>query len=208
MRVVAAVLLVAAVAVGTSCGSGNDAAKGTTDDGVPGSDSGGATTTSGPTPACKSCYRAHGVSFDYPSNWRRGKDIVAPISHVWAVEVSPGGDDYAKVAKEPLGVYSDRPGPVTAKNLDAVQARFASSVRAEWKAFEGTVRGPERLTTASRPALRFQVTWARDGKRFESTEFLVFDGMTMYTLSCNHLRKKTELARGCAQILRTFKVPG
>ncbi|HEY3207581.1 MAG TPA: hypothetical protein VGJ58_11570 [Gaiellaceae bacterium] len=97
---------------------------------------------------------------------------------------------------------------MTAKNLDAVQARFASSVRAEWKAFEGTVRGPERLTTASRPALRFQVTWARDGKRFESTEFLVFDGMTMYTLSCNHLRKKTELARGCAQILRTFKVPG
>jgi hypothetical protein len=99
--------------------------------------------------------------------------------------------------------------PVTAEDLDAFTAFLEGAVR---ELFEqqlgGTVQsGPEEITVAGKPGLRFRGTGTFEGTPIEITFVSVLDGTTQYTLNCQHTPEwAEEIERGCEQIVRTFTV--
>jgi hypothetical protein len=78
--------------------------------------------------------------------------------------------------------------------------------------------GSENLTIDGRPALRFRSTLtngtgAKAGNTIETTWLLTFKGKTQYRFECTHQARvpharaaAPEVERGCAEIVRTFKV--
>ena len=73
--------------------------------------------------------------------------------------------------------------------------------------------GSEKLTIDGRPGLRFRAILSRDrsllkqrGKTIENTMVITFKGKTQYRIDCFHRDRAAEIERGCAQIVRTFKV--
>jgi uncharacterized RDD family membrane protein YckC len=151
-------------------------------------------------------YRGNGVSFDYPAGWEEGTtETVAETGNadeLWEVAFGLGRASLVSVT-----AYRLTP-PVTAENLDAAKAEFEGAARRLFDQVGGTVRaGPEEITVAGRPGLRFQATGTHDGTSFESTLVLIFDGTTQYTLNCSHTAEwAEEIERGCEQIVRTFTV--
>jgi hypothetical protein len=98
--------------------------------------------------------------------------------------------------------------PVTAEDLDAFTAEFEGAVRELVDQLGGTVQsGPEEITAAGKPGLRFQVTATVDGTSVESTLVIIVDGTTEYYLNCQRTAEwAEEIERGCEQIVRTFTV--
>jgi hypothetical protein len=207
MRVVAAFLLVATLAVSTSYGgSGNDSAKGT---------SSKSSSEPSRTAVCKGCYRGHGVSFKYPAKWHKVDELEAPTVGQWYVAFGFDDLNFIRVYHDLLGQGDFDPDalgqstPVTAKNLDAFKAGFAALVRQRWKEYGGAMQGgPEKRTIAGRPALQFRATReAEEAFRPVSMMLFVFDGTSEYQLECYHTREaRAEIERGCAEFVRTFKV--
>ena len=98
--------------------------------------------------------------------------------------------------------------PVTAVNLDAVKPESEGVGRELFEQADGTVQaGPEDITVAGRPGLRFRATGTLEGTPIESTIVSVFDVTTQYYLNCQHTAEwAEEIDRGCQQIVRTFTV--
>jgi hypothetical protein len=77
--------------------------------------------------------------------------------------------------------------PVTAENLDAAEAQVDEVVRELSEQLGGTVQaGPEEITVAGMPGLRFRATGTLGGTSFESTLVFIFDGAPEYNLNCQH----------------------
>ena len=199
MRMMAAVVLALSVAAGAACGG----------------DSGGGKNSSAPTAACKEgkgCYRGHGVSFNYPPKWQKTKDFGAPISALWFVALVRDLKylDYVEITGEGQSELGFRPA-----NLAAGKARIVGQREAYGAFFQP---GSEKLTIDGRPALRFRSTLtnstgARRGNTIATTWLLTFKGKTQYRFECTHQTRvpharaaAAEIERGCAEIVRTFKV--
>jgi hypothetical protein len=153
-------------------------------------------------------YRGNGVSFDYPAGWEEGTtETLAETGNadeLWEVAfVFLDRWSLVKVAASRINM------PVTAEDLDAFTAFLEGAVR---ELFEqqlgGTVQsGPEDITVAGKPGLRFRGTGTLEGTPIESTFVSVLDGTTQYTLNCQHTPEwAEEIERGCEQIVRTFTV--
>jgi hypothetical protein len=56
-----------------------------------------------------------------------------------------------------------------------------------------------------RPGVRFRATQSRNGVTSQTTMILTFKGTTQYLFTCTH-QERAEIERGCAEIVRTFKV--
>jgi uncharacterized RDD family membrane protein YckC len=148
-------------------------------------------------------YRGNGVSFDYPAGWEEGSIQGGGSDALWETTVGVGKLDLVLVE-----AYRLTP-PVTAENLDAAKADFDEQVRRLVEQLDGTVQaGPEDITVAGKPGLRFRATGtADDGTPTEYTLVLIIDGATMYTLNCQYTAESAEeIEHGCEQIVRTFKV--
>jgi hypothetical protein len=148
-------------------------------------------------------YRGNGVSFDYPAGWEEGSIQGGGSNALWETTVGVGKLDLVLVE-----AYRLTP-PVTAENLDAAKADFDEQVRRLVEQNGGTVQaGPEDITVAGKPGLRFRATGtADDGTPTEYTLVLIIDGATMYTLNCQYTAESAEeIEHGCEQIVRTFKV--
>ena len=151
-------------------------------------------------------YRGNGVSFDYPAGWEEGtfESLVEAGSADELWEVAFGLDRANFVSVEAYRLNK----PVAAENLDAVKPEFEEVVQELVKRLGGTVQaGPEDITAAGRPGLRFQATGTLDGTSFESTIVFILDGTTEYYLNCQRTAEwAEEIERGCQQIVRTFNV--
>ena len=153
-------------------------------------------------------YRGNGVSFDYPAGWEEGTtETIAETGNadeLWEVAfVFDSRESLVTVDAARMNM------PVTAENLDAVKPEFEKLVRGFFEQqLGGTVQsGPEEITVAGRPGLRFRGTGTLEGTPIESTFVSVFDGTTQYTLNCQHTPEwAEEIERGCEQIVRTFTV--
>jgi hypothetical protein len=66
--------------------------------------------------------------------------------------------------------------------------------------------GSEKLTIDGRPGLRFRAKLSKNGKPVEETMVITFKGKTLYRFECSHRERAAEIERGCAEIVRTFKV--
>jgi uncharacterized RDD family membrane protein YckC len=150
-------------------------------------------------------YRGNGVSFDYPAGWSEGttENRAETGDALWEVAFGPAQEkSLVTVAAYRLNM------PVTAENLDAAKAEVEELIQGLAKQEGGTVRaGPEEITAAGKPGLRFQVTATVDGTSLQSTLVFIFDGTTEYYLNCQRTAERAEeIERGCEQIVRTFKV--
>jgi uncharacterized RDD family membrane protein YckC len=150
-------------------------------------------------------YRGNGVSFDYPAGWEEGSVQGGGTNELWGTgfsAVAAGELDLVLVEAHRLTP------PVTAENVDAAKAEFDKQVRQVVEQDGGTVQsGPEDITVAGKPGLRFRTTGTVDGTPKENTLVLIFDGTTRYTLNCQYTAEwAEEIERGCEQIVRTFTV--
>ena len=175
---------------------------------------GGKSTPAGPSAACKQgCYRGHGVSFNYPPKWKKTKDFGAPISALWFVAVVRDLKylDYVEITGQGQSELEGFPPA----NLAAGKAHLKGQREALGAFFRP---GSEKLTIDGRPAQRFRSTLtngtgARAGNTVETTWLLTFKGKTQYRFECTHQTRvpharaaAAEIERGCAEIVRTFKV--
>jgi uncharacterized RDD family membrane protein YckC len=153
-------------------------------------------------------YRGNGVSFDYPAGWEEGTTETfaeaGNADELWEVAfVFLDRWSLVTVGASRINM------PVTAEDLDAFTAFLEGAVR---ELFEqqlgGTVQsGPEEITVAGKPGLRFRGTGTFEGTPIEITFVSVLDGTTQYTLNCQHTPEwAEEIERGCEQIVRTFTV--
>jgi Septum formation len=146
------------------------------------------------------------VSFDYPAGWEEGTtETVAETGgpdELWEVAFVLDTESLVTVEASRMNM------PITAENLDAAKAESEEVVQELFDQVGGSVQsGPEDITAAGKPGLRFRGTGTHDGTSFESTLVLIFDGTTEYTLNCQRTAEwAEEIERGCEQIVRTFTV--
>jgi uncharacterized RDD family membrane protein YckC len=147
-------------------------------------------------------FRAQGVSFDYPADWRDATgnvtyDIEGTGSQIAAVGV--GEHDLILVSSW----RTDR--PITAENLDAAAAGLTPYLTG-WPGWT-LQAGPEQTTMGGMPGLRYESTGTVSGDDVTSSFVFGFDGPTVYALNCQSTPEHTaEIQTGCKQILRTFEV--
>jgi uncharacterized RDD family membrane protein YckC len=152
-------------------------------------------------------YRGNGVSFDYPAGWAEGTTETfaetGNADELWEVAFVLDRWSLVTVAASRINM------PVTAEDLDAFTAELEGAVRELFvQQLGGTVQsGPEEITVAGKPGLRFRGTGTFEGTPIEITFVSVLDGTTQYTLNCQHTPEwAEEIERGCQQIVRTFTV--
>jgi hypothetical protein len=103
------------------------------------------------------------------------------------------------------------PGSVTAGDLSVVTPAITADVRRLAALAGGALQaGPQTIAVHGLPALEFQITGRTySGGPFTSTLVLAFAGKTQYEINCQHTRAHAaQVARACAQVLRTFRVAG
>jgi uncharacterized RDD family membrane protein YckC len=149
-------------------------------------------------------YRAHGITFDYPAGWQHQVPETAQSvggGALWRDGVAVDDMNLVVVEAYRLNVS------VTEENLDEVEVELESLVRRLFEESGGALQaGPEEITMGGLPSVRFRGRGILNGTSFESTLVFAFDGTTEYFLNCQHTREKTEVERGCDQIVRTFRV--
>jgi uncharacterized RDD family membrane protein YckC len=149
--------------------------------------------------------RVGGVSFDYPAGWGNESaptDIHSSgVAKLWSTAVGPG-THYDVILVEAFRVNP----PVTAANLGA----FTPGLQAEIQ--QGTARagggvqaGPEKITMAGMPGLRFRVTGITHGSHYTSILVFAFNGTTEYFVNCQYTSARAaEVTSACDQVVDSF----
>jgi hypothetical protein len=144
-------------------------------------------------------FREYGVSFNYPAKWQKTQDVPAPPSKVWVINLVLGPpSDLVTVVGEAQSEFS-----FPASNLAAFRAYIVGRLKVHGFRVQS---GSEKLTIDGRPGLRFRAKHSWKGKLTEETFVITFKGKTLYRFECIHRKRAAEIERGCAQIVRTFKV--
>src|SRR5262249_30117282 len=151
--------------------------------------------------------RADGVSFDYPAGWGNESAQFATGSggnKLWTTAVGPGTQHDLIVVE----AFRLNP-PVTAANLGAFALRLQADVRQVFAQAGGGVQvGPEKITMAGMPGLRFRATGiTADGSRYTSTLVFAFNGATEYFVNCQYTSgRAAEVKSACDQGVASFHV--
>ena len=153
-------------------------------------------------------YQGHGISFSYPAAWtdfgiRYGQSS-GPGSQQWRTFVGPGTQyDGVIVTAYPVS------HALAAQNIGALIPALESDVKQLFgRAGGGMQAGPEKITMAGKPAVRFRGTGVMaDGTRYTSTIVLVFNDTTEYLVNCQYTAAKAaEVTRACDQVVGSFHI--
>jgi hypothetical protein len=163
------------------------------------------TAASGPVGSTQT-YRAHGVSFDYPAGWQ--EESIAPISSggaqkLWTAMVTPGTlQDFIRVEE-----YRVKPS-VSARGIAATAPSLKKHLNNLFGPLGGGVQaGPEKITMAGMPAVRFRAAGTENGTRIGATLVFAFDGTSEYFVDCEYTPANTaEVERACSHVVDSFQV--
>jgi hypothetical protein len=154
----------------------------------------GGTPASPKTPA-GGTYQGHAVSFTYPVAWtdygtRYGQSS-GPGSQLWRTFVGPGPStpyDLVVVTAYPVSQT------VAAQNIDALIPALESDAKQQFgQAGGGMQAGPEKITMAGKPAVRFRGTGVMaDGTRYTSAIIFAFNGTTEYFVNISTRRRRPQ----------------
>jgi uncharacterized RDD family membrane protein YckC len=157
-------------------------------------------------------YRANGVSFNYPAAWSeygtsngessRGSSS-APL---WTTTVGP--DPFTPYDRVEVTAYRVNQA-VAAQSIGALTPTIESYVKQLYgQAGGGMQGGPEEITMAGKPAVRFRATgFLTDGTPFTSTIVFAFNGTTEYEVNCQYTAANAaEVKGGCDQVVGSFHV--
>ena len=151
-------------------------------------------------------YAAHGVSFRYPAGWYEdipgGPAPCCGAHPLWTARVGLDSTDMIYIAASRL------PGRMTAQKLSALIPAITQEERDLYRHLGGRLlTGPQAITVNGMPGYRVQGTGRLHGTAAKTTQAEFFNGMTAYGVVCGYTPGKAQaVQRGCAQVLRTFKV--
>jgi hypothetical protein len=148
-------------------------------------------------------YATHGVSFHYPRGWHRGAPARCCRDHrLWSVRVGIDRVDLVHVTASQFGQV------VTRQNLRVLRPVVVRTVRRFLRHAHGElIGGPHAITVGGMPGLRFAGTAKFHGTAAKATLVTLFNGSTVYGISCRFTPPKARAVRqACTQVLRTFKV--
>jgi hypothetical protein len=147
-----------------------------------------------------------GVSFDYPAGWgiesTHSDTGSSGQNKLWTTAVGPG-TQHDLIAVE---AFRQNP-PVTAANLGAFTPGLQSDVQQLFAQAGGGVQaGPEKITMAGMPGVRFRATGiTADGSRYTSTLVFAFNGTTVYFVNCQYTSARAaEVKSACDQVVGSF----
>ena len=145
-------------------------------------------------------YTGHGVSFHYPAGWYQTTPPGGSRPLLWTTGVGFDPPDSIYINVYRIGTR------VTAQNLPVFIPSATQVARSGFRrAGDRLTSGPQTITVGGMPGLRFQGTQTNPIAKVTLT--IVFNGMTRYDFSCVYTPAKARaVQRGCAQVLRTFKV--
>ena len=151
-------------------------------------------------------YRAHGVSFDYPTSWQEIE--VEPVGSADSAERLWIASVGSAESLDLVSITAYRLRSPVAQNVDQVRTDLVQAVRGRYERLGGALQaGPEDATVGGMPGFRFRGTAIVEGSPVENTVVLVFDGTTQYEVECQHTRgNAAEVQRACDQVMRTFTV--
>ena len=98
---------------------------------------------------------------------------------------------------------------VAAQSIGTLTPAIESYVKQLYgQAGGGMQAGPEKITMAGKPAVRFRATGVlADGTRFTSTIVFAFNGTTEYFVNCQYTpAKAAQVRRACDQVVGSFHV--
>jgi hypothetical protein len=152
--------------------------------------------------------RVGGVSFDYPAGWgtesAQSDTGSSGGDKLWSTAVGPG------TPHDLIVVEAFRQNlPVTAANLGAFTPGLQANVQQGFAQAGGGVRaGPEKITMAGMPGLRFRGTGiTADGSHYTSTLVFAFNGTTAYFVNCQYTSARAaEVKSACDQVVGSFHV--
>jgi len=152
-------------------------------------------------------YKANGVSFRYPHDWRQLKPQGLKRRGLWTVIVAPSdssGSDIAFVTE-----YRT-PWAITKKNLASKKPDITSTVAGAARQAGGALLfGPTPITMGGLPGYGFRISAKIESRPSTSHLVLVWKVKTEYFLNCQHLTTGTrakEIERGCEMIIGSFKL--
>jgi PsbP-like protein len=201
-KVTLAVVVLACLTV-TACGGSNDTdASGEDTDA---SDEGGSGDED-------KTFEGDGYSFTYPADWSEKTGEIEARAQAGSeqatseVAVAPGeGQDLVLVEVGPTSPS------ITEDNIDHLEEEIARLVESLFQQGAGQVTaGPNRVTVAGLPALRFEGTGVTsDDVSVRSRLTLIYDGRNQFAVNCQFTPEGAEeIERGCDQILGSFQVEG
>ena len=153
-------------------------------------------------------YQGQGVSFNYPVAWTdsgtRYRQSSTGEHFLWRTAVTPGTPyDGVIVTAYPVSQT------LAAQNIGALIPALESDVKHVFgEAGGGLQAGPEKITMAGKPAVRFRATGVMaDGTRYTSTIVFAFNGTTEYFVNCQYTAAKAAaVTRACDQVVGSFHV--
>jgi hypothetical protein len=149
-------------------------------------------------------YHAHGVSFDYPSDWT---DLGAPTfqaqagSLVWSEGFAPqAGLDIVSVTAYQVSAAVAVTDPVQQQQL--LDRAFSGLISSQ----NGTVTSAMHPTQlAGQPAFAVSFTLPEASGDVFTDDTIRIDGSTEYLITCQyHDATKAQISPGCQQVLSSF----
>ena len=135
-------------------------------------------------------YRANGVSFNYPAAWTEygtgnGESSAPPL---WTTTVGPDPSTPSDGITVTAYLVNQT---VAAQSIGTLTPAIESYVKQLYGQAGGRMQaGPEKITMAGKPAVRFRATgFLTDGTPFTSTIVFAFNGTTEYEVNCQYTRQ-------------------
>jgi hypothetical protein len=151
-------------------------------------------------------FDGHGVSFEYPSDWKPiniSGESASQGSEVWSEAV--GIDDGNFVLVRQYGVNLS----ITPSNIDQHTSELTTQIQSLFTQAGGSMQsGPTKLTMGGFPALGYSGTAVNPQAVSVKTRIvLAFNGTTEYFVNCQSTgTDASALDAGCDQIVSTFTV--
>ena len=155
-------------------------------------------------------FSAHGVSFDYPKDWSE-RSIVSDESQPnlqWSAAV--GKDEVDFVLVSAYGLSQEVTPELFQEQLGPIDEDLRAALEGQGTTIDD---GPQQVTAAGKPGLRYAgTTTTDDGRIAQHTWVAVFDGSTEYFFNCQSVDAEGEdanhfaVSQACEQVLSSFKI--
>jgi hypothetical protein len=145
-------------------------------------------------------FRAHGISFEYPGDWKRmvsATSNIAQASPRWTAAVGVNGNNLVSIDAYHLAF------PVTETNFEQFADELTNRVTKAARDANGRLVGDAETTTlGGLPGFRFRIA----GDKRENRVVIAFDGTIELLLECRSTEEfREEIGEGCEQILTSFE---
>jgi hypothetical protein len=194
-------IVLAAATLLTACSNNDNGSSGASSN-----PSAASTNASGSATGSGQTFNGHGVSFQYPSDWKSisiSGESASQGSEVWSEAFGIDDGNFALVRQYNINLS------ITSSNIDQHTSELTTQIQNLFTQAGGSMQsGPTKLTMGGFPALGYSGTAVNPQADSVKTRIvLAFNGTTEYFVNCQSSGSDTSaLDAGCDQIVSTFTV--